>query len=352
MKQETVMLAHTYKEGKHLCSGAYMSEKLDGMRCIWIPWTRGMKKKDVPFANTDKDERLLEEEICTGLWSRYFNCVDAPDWWLEEMPNLILDGELYSDVFRQDLMSVIKRKKANRASDESWSKINFYAFSLPHYTTLFKDRHVYNQQIDKVITALDWCKGFIYDLAYHSKNPLNFRQEVFLLEKHCSGRAIPHKQVKLPYKEEDAKKIVFEELERVSSAGGEGLMVRHDLSVWDTVRSHDLIKFKKLDDDEATIIGYTSGKITDKESRNHGRIGALRVRNTSGTEFTISGMRDAERGAGDHTDWCLANPDSILPSTFDSEFWPLGTQITYQYRGLSKDKVPNEARIWRKYEAN
>lgn len=345
------MLAHTYKDNKHHVAGSFMSEKLDGMRVIYIPWTRGMKKKDVQFANTAKDDRLLEEEICTGLWSRYLNCIHAPDWWLDQLPNVILDGELYSEELpRQDLMSIVKRKRQNEAPASSWDLVHLHAFSLPHTKMLFGKRHVYNQQINVEIDCLEWAESFIPTLSYHPINPLLMTQEAILIPKHATGRAIPHPQEKLPSNEKLAREKVMSELSRITALGGEGMMVRSEFSFWNTIRSHDLIKFKKLQDAEATVIGYTSGKITDKESRNLGRVGALRVKMDNGIEFVISGLKDDERPIPSHEDWADANPDSIYPEDANSEYWPLGTVLTFQYRGKSNDGVPNEARIWRKYD--
>ena len=165
------------------------------------------------------------------------------------------------------------------------------------------------------------------------------------------GRAIPHPQEKLPSNEELAKQRVMEELSKVTARGGEGMMTRGEFSFWNPIRSHDLLKFKKLEDDEATIIGYTSGKITDKESRNRGKVGALKVRMNNGIEFVISGLKDAERETIHHAEWAWNNPDKEFPPEANSAHWPLGTVITFQYRGKSNDGVPNEARLWRKYEA-
>ena len=71
MKAEFVQLAHKYVPTKHSCSGAWISEKLDGVRAVWDGGiSRGVPTKDVPYANTVKDHRLLKPPVATGLWSR------------------------------------------------------------------------------------------------------------------------------------------------------------------------------------------------------------------------------------------------------------------------------------------
>lgn len=351
MKLETCLLAHTFKQNKHTVNGSYLSEKLDGMRCLWIPFTRGMKKKDVPFANNAKDDRLIHEEICTGLWSRYSNVIHAPDWWLDDMPNVILDGELYSTTLpRQDLMSIVK-KKNHKVDDLAWSEVDFFAFAMPHYTMLFQDGHIYNANIDIYRKGvIDWARKYIPDLDYHSKDPLIFRQEVTLLNRHCGGNAIVLGQEKLPIGEEKAMARLMDFLDEVTDGGGEGVMTRSSYHTWSPRRSHELIKFKKLQDSEATVMGYTTGKITEKDSKHRGRMGALTVETDAGVRFELSGFTDAERELDSDRakQWAWDHPDSVLASEHHCKAFPRGTRITFRYRGVSKDGVPNEARYWRK----
>ena len=74
---------------------------------------------------------------------------------------------------------------------------------------------------------------------------------------------------------------------------------------------------KPLDDAEATVIGHIPGK-----GKYEGKMGALRVETADGKRFQIgTGFTDAVR----------ANP----PAT--------GTQVTYTYRGLTKNGLPRFA---------
>jgi DNA ligase len=104
------------------------------------------------------------------------------------------------------------------------------------------------------------------------------------------------------------------ERDRVVRLGGEGLMLRQPESAYEPGRSPTLLKVKPYDDAEATVIAHEPGK-----GKYAGKLGALRVRTDDGREFSIgSGFSDADRE---------------LPP-------PVGTVITYRFRGLTAKGLP------------
>jgi DNA ligase-1 len=77
-------------------------------------------------------------------------------------------------------------------------------------------------------------------------------------------------------------------MDRITGEGGEGVMLRKPDSVYEHKRSNKLLKVKKFEDAEATIIGHEKGT-----GRLTGLLGALRVKEDDGTEFKIgSGFND------------------------------------------------------------
>src|SRR3954451_12382497 len=109
-KPEFLMLAHPHNESKHGFCGYYASEKLDGIRAFWDGGiTRGLYCTQVPWANTTKDARYRMPPKATGFWSRYGKAIQAPDWFLDQMPKLPLDGEFHAGPKGwQILSSIIK----------------------------------------------------------------------------------------------------------------------------------------------------------------------------------------------------------------------------------------------------
>lgn len=105
-----------------------------------------------------------------------------------------------------------------------------------------------------------------------------------------------------------------EEMERVCSKGGEGVMLRDPLSKYEGKRSDKLLKVKRFEDAEATVIGHEKGT-----GRCSGMLGAIRVRADDGIEFKIgSGFNDAQR----------MKPPKI------------GSRVTYKFMGKSNSGKP------------
>ena len=104
------------------------------------------------------------------------------------------------------------------------------------------------------------------------------------------------------------------ERDRIVRLGGEGLTLRQPESAYEAGRSATLLKVKPYDDAEATVIAYEPGK-----GKYAGKLGALRVRTDDGREFSIgSGLSDTDR----------ESPP------------PVGTVITYRFRGLTAKGLP------------
>lgn len=112
-------------------------------------------------------------------------------------------------------------------------------------------------------------------------------------------------------------------MDKVTGDGGEGMMLRHPDSLYETKRSKQLLKVKKFEDAEAVVIGHEPGT-----GRLVGMMGAVRVREDNGTEFKVgSGFNDKQRRA----------PPKI------------GTKITFKFMGRSTGGVPRFPIYMREY---
>jgi len=103
-------------------------------------------------------------------------------------------------------------------------------------------------------------------------------------------------------------------MDEVVRGGGEGLMLHLADAAYITGRSDVLLKLKPLQDTEAVVVEHVPGK-----GKYQGLLGALRVQAPDGKRFLI--------GTG-FTDEARKHPP------------PLGTTITYTYRGLTKTGLP------------
>lgn len=333
------MLAHTFKPAKCRIAGWFMSVKLDGMRAFWDGGiTRGARKNKIKWANHKKDSRYLIPPTCTGLWSRYGNVIHAPDWFLDKLPKVMLDGELYIPGHRQDTMSIIKSLKPG----PGWKDVKYHAFSMPS-EIIFCDGRLSSPNFSATFSNV------MPDLSSldHVPHPMvTFRSEIALMHRYCPD--FMHHQEQLPRVEADALARIEEALELVVADGGEGLILRKPESFWTPRREHTMLKVKKFDDDEGIVVGYTSGRQTDKGSKLLGLMGAL-ILDYSGKRLELSGFTDAERLlAGEAAaEWCTNNPGQECPDWITSDTFPRGASVTFRFRGKTRDGIPQEARFWR-----
>ena len=217
-----LLLAETWDNATDLTDW-WMSEKLDGVRAYW-----------------DGKQFL----------SRQGNLYYAPDWFIEGLPALPLDGELWIDRKKfQRTVSIVRRQDKN----DLWNEVRFLVFDAPAASGGFEDRLAYLQE------AL-------------ARGAAKFARP------HGHGRCTNLEGLRA-------------ELARIESLGGEGLMLRQPGSKYVAGRSTTLLKVKTFHDAEAVVVGHQAGA-----GRHKGRLGALLVRLADGTEFAIgTGFSDRER---------------------------------------------------------
>ncbi|HTV43406.1 MAG TPA: DNA ligase [Candidatus Sulfotelmatobacter sp.] len=217
-----LLLAESWDNAADL-SGWWMSEKLDGVRAYW-----------------DGKQFL----------SRQGHIYYAPDWFIEGLPAVPLDGELWIDRKKfQRTVSIVRRQDKN----ELWKEVRFLIFDAPAANGGFEER-----------------LAFLKDAL--ARAVAKFARE------HVHERC----------KNLDALRA---ELKRVEALGGEGLMLRQPGSKYVAGRSTTLLKVKTFHDAEAIVIGHQAGA-----GRHKGRMGALLVRLPDGADFAIgTGFSDGER---------------------------------------------------------
>jgi DNA ligase 1 len=240
-----LLLAQTWDNAMDLTDW-WMSEKLDGVRAYW-----------------DGKQFL----------SRQGNRYHAPDWFVHDLPDVPLDGELW--IGRKQFQRTVSIVRRQDQSDH-WKDVRFLVFDAPASSGGFEAR-----------------LKFLADAL-----PANRQPYAQLHEHHrCQGLM-----------------QLREELARVESLGGEGLMLRQPGSVYEAGRSSTLLKIKSFRDAEAVVLSHQPGKGKFK-----GMLGALGVQLPDGTEFSVgTGFSDAQR----------------TPPP------PVGSVITFRYQELSDGGVP------------
>ncbi len=205
--------------------------------------------------------------------SRLGNVYHAPEWFLEGLPDTPLDGELWGGRKKfQRTVSIARRQDES----EMWRELTFLVFDAPKIDAPFEERleHVRRHMRER--------------LPRHARHHEHTR---------CDGT--DHLRA---------------ELARVEALGGEGLMLRQPGSRYEVGRSSTLLKVKSFKDAEARVLRHLPG-----EGRHKGRLGALLVELTDGTQFSVgTGFSDAER----------RDPP------------PVGAIVAFRYQELSDGGVP------------
>jgi len=300
MKREFTMLGKPYEDQR--VYGWFVSEKLDGVRALWLPHT-----KDVPWC----------DEIATGLWSRDGKVYHAPDWWINQLPNVPLDGELWMD--RKSFQSTVSVVRKN-IGDAGWRDVKFMAFDMPvkmeegviHFKN--RDVKVHEMQLHPTIT-----KPMIFRVANIVLNRLENNRNFEVV-----------RQVRLTNPQDEIPEL----LRMVVDQGGEGLILRDPDSVWTQGRVNTLLKVKPVNYMEVIVTGYYYG-----EGKFDGMMGALEV-NIPGTNrlFKLSGFTDEER-------YVPSNGYPKSRAIYDDSKFKNGSRILIEYRELTNDGIPKEARF-------
>lgn len=221
-----LMLAKRYV-GTESITDYGVSEKYDGVRAYWD----GM-----------------------SLVTRSGRTIPAPEWFVAQIPDATLDGELWLGRGRfSEVSGLIRRKDSD--GDPLWQQVKFMVFDMPEEQGDFSERYLVLQNL------MTNYRGTECDLVEQRK-----------------------------IKSHDA---LDEWLQQTLEVGGEGLMLHRWDSYYHAGRSADLLKVTLVEDDEAIVIGYEPGK-----GRLKGMMGALRVRLKNGRELLLgTGFSDAERQA-------------------------------------------------------
>lgn len=215
------------------------------------------------------------------LISRQGNSFAAPDWFTRCFPEQPLDGELWTGRNQfQSLLSIVKRQSGNR---DGWKRVRYYVFDLPAHPGSFTRRYTALKQLYERI-----------------------KQPCFRLVKQFRVTT---------------SQALMQQLDRITAAGGEGLMLQRADATHAIGRSDNLLKLKRYQDAEARVLRHLPGK-----GKYSGVMGALLVANEQGLRFRIgTGFSDAQR---------LEPP-------------PVGSLITYKYYGKTQRGIPRFASFMR-----
>lgn len=237
----------------------WVSEKYDGVRGYW-----------------DGKQRQM--------YSRNGTVIALPNDFAAQLPDISFDGELW--IGRGQFERVVSVVRDAQPDDTAWKQVKYMVFELPDSQNQYGD----------------------------------FTQRMARIERITQHINAPNIQAVKQWRVRDRAELL-RQLDTITQAGGEGLMLHLASAPYQTGRSDALYKLKLRQDAEATVIGYVAGT-----GKYVGKVGSLRVRTDDGREFNVgSGLTDVTR----------VNPPKI------------GTVITYQFNGLTQKGQPRFPRFLR-----
>jgi DNA ligase-1 len=137
-------------------------------------------------------------------------------------------------------------------------------------------------------------------------------------------------------------------MDQVLDLGGEGVVLRAPDSIWTPKRMANVMKIKPFDDAQGVVVGFTSGKETDKGSKLRGLIGNI-VLDFNGKRLELCGLTDEERvfATEENTKLAYLNPGEQMPEGTQGKHFKIGNKIEFRYRELSDGGIPKDARYYR-----
>lgn len=279
------------------------------LMCVWMALPAGATQP-AAAAQTSKAPALLLAKVyhpgialadywvsekydgVRGFWdgekllTRGGERIMAPAWFTAGWPAAPMDGELWAG--RGQFQQAVSTVRQQSPDDAAWRHIRFMVFDLPRNPGAFTDRI---PAIEAHVQALNqsWVQAV----------------PQFKLDSHKALKALLNQTVR-----ED----------------GEGLMLRRGASLYAGGRSDDLLKVKTHEDTDARVVGHLPGK-----GKYAGKVGALLVERP---ELDGKPAQRFKLGAG------LSDAERATPP-------PIGSIVTYRYRGLNDSGLPRFATFLR-----
>lgn len=214
-------------------------------------------------------------------------------------------------------------KKLMSRNGNSFNPPDYFLQNFPPFAIdgeLFSQRGEFEaiSSITRTFEDNGWHKLKLYVFDVPNADG-NLPQRLQQLSDYLVQNPTPYIEIipQIPIKNKQHAEDFLAEIERL---GGEGIVVRNPQIPYQKQRSSQILKFKTTQDEECEVIAHHTGKgqFTDL-------LGAVSCRNQRGIFRIGSGFKLVER----------QNPP------------PIGSIITYQYRGLTKNGKPRFATFLR-----
>jgi len=252
------MLAQTFdpadittssKKKKIIKFPCFVQPKLDGLRCVSYSTRTGNDAAANDAAANDATAVALQSRtgaFFTGL--PHIAAALRP--YLSQHPNIVIDGELYTDQMPfEELAGLIKKKKITDSDVARLKKVKYHVYDIYDHA---RHEMPYSERMGLLAAAVRRCGCVANDTLSASGR---------MLRSDTDAAAV----VVLVRTEKVAVLSEFRQLfAEFVEAGYEGIMLRNAAGVYRAnYRSNDLQKYKEFMEDEYRIIDFTQGEGRD-----------------------------------------------------------------------------------------
>lgn len=247
----------------------------------------------------DGERALLIDNTFT---SRNGIVIKSPEWFTEllSFSESNIDGELY---FGKNTFHLTGTFRSNEIDLDAWRRVRFMIFDIPP------------SEEDEPENFVDRYSKLV-EIHSHIVKKYESMEKTKFMPDQCPFRLVKQTEI-------TSTNQLDRMFNEIVASGGEGLIIRKPDSRYVFGRSNMLLKYKKIEDAEAVIVGYKPGN-----GKFSGKLGAFIVHPIDADqkpqkkrEFRVSGMNLEIRNNYKATH-------------------PIGTYITYSFRGLSNGGKP------------
>ena len=286
--EKSVALAKLYSKDADY-TGWIMSEKLDGMRCIWCKgglYSRKGIRLHAPAKFTAALERLSSDVVLDGElhWGH-------------------LPGKAFAD-YKTFFQSVGKASTVQH----QWNELMFCVFDCPSAKGGIRKR---------LEVARDVLSGGSSSGAGASSSSASSASSSSSSSASVSGRYA----VVLPVETCRGKSHLQTFVDRIMERGGEGCMLRHPDAEHKSGRTADLLKVKPYLDAECKVVGLRFGRLSG---------GTLDSKLMS----VLNCILLDENGDSTGTPFTIENGFSMTERQGAAKLFPLGTVVTFKYQSM------------------
>lgn len=286
--------AMSSKRKKVIKFPCFVQPKLDGLRCVSY------------VTRTDNEANIVLQSRTGAFFTGLPHIAAMLRPYLSQHPNIVIDGELYTDQMPfEELAGLIKKKKITDHDVARLKKVKYHVYDIYDHS---QHDMPYSERMVELAAVVRRCGCVANDTLTASARRM-MRSDMEAVADVVLVRTEKVEGV------EDFRRLFAEFVE----AGYEGIMLRNAAGEYRAnYRSNDLQKYKEFMEDEYLIIGYTQG-----EGRDAGAVIWL-CETADGKEFTVRPRGTMQQ----RREW------------FNDAKQYIGKNLTVVYQELTEDGKP------------